>query len=158
MTIHNKVIINLTAQEYALISKEHRELEKYLKQLRDVCDYSDQENTANCENCNEAKLASCKGLLPSYLHHLHEVTFQHFKSEEKILSRKEQKEVFIAHRNSHEIILEHIDNLIAACINNSKKIEPARIYKDLYERTIKLFDAHEKIFDITFMPSLQNNL
>lgn len=152
MAIHHQVIIKLNAEEFAQISKEHKELEKYLEQLRDVCDFSKESNIAGCDNCSKEKLASCRGLLPSYLHYLHEVTFQHFKSEEKILAKKEQKEIYLAHKNSHELILEHIDKLIATCVSNSKKIDPAKIYKDVYERTAKLFDAHEKIFDINFKP------
>jgi hemerythrin len=158
MAIHHQVIIKLNAKEYAQISKEHKELETYLKQLRDVCDFSKEQNLAHCENCTEAKLASCKGLLPSYLHDLHEVTFQHFKSEEKILTKKEAKEVFLAHKNSHELVLEHIDKLIVASVSNSKKVDPAKIYKDVYERTVKLFTAHEEIFDINFVAMPLKNI
>jgi len=150
MGIHRQVIIRLSSEEYNLISKEHKELERYLEKLRDVCDFSKEPARPKCKDCTEAKFASCRGLVPSYLHYLYEVTFQHFSSEEKILLKKEEKEKYLAHKNSHELILHHIDKLISNCVDSEKKIDPAKIYRDVYERTIKLFDAHEKIFDASF--------
>jgi len=83
MGILRQVIIKLSTKEDNLISKEHKVLERYFEKLIDVCDFNIDLIFSKCTDFTEAKFASYRGLVPSYLYYLYQVTFQDFSSEEK---------------------------------------------------------------------------
>nr|MBZ4201958.1 hypothetical protein [Methylovulum sp.] len=104
MLVHSKAINKLAPSDYAMIKKEHKQLEKYLADLRDACACS-LSSASEASTCAKEQQTSCQGRMPSFLFHIIDLAGRHFDHEEKImLSRptiSENNGYFRVHRQAH---------------------------------------------------------
>jgi hypothetical protein len=69
MLVHSKAINKLAPSDYAMIKKEHQQLEKYLADLRDACACSLLPDSG-APSCDKEQQTSCHGRMPSFLFHI----------------------------------------------------------------------------------------
>ncbi len=157
MLVHNKAINQLVPADYAIIKKEHKQLEKYLNDIRDACNCSHQYPLANCESCDREKHTSCQGRLPSFLFHIIDLAGKHFDHEETImLSRPhitENYEYFRIHRQAHLDIMQKLQALADNYLSARQVTNTAEIYRLFYEKISIMFNEHDCLFDDPFIES-----
>ncbi len=158
MLVHNKAINKLAPADYAMIDREHKQLEKYLADLRDACACS-QSAAADEPSCAREQQTSCQGRIPSFLFHIIDLAGRHFDHEETImLSRPhitENYEYFRIHRQAHLDIMQNLQGLADQYFSATKKAQAAEVYRLFYGKVTSLFDEHDRLFDDPFIESTQ---
>ena len=155
MAVHQIAFSQLDQDKRNSIEKEHKKLIKVVNQLRIACDFSEEVEAPLCNGCERGKQASCRGLAPSYLYDLIELTSKHFIHEEMVMLSmphvNESYEHFQNHRKAHSKILNKLDKLVDYNVLHIDKINTASIYREFYEAILKMFQAHDKAFDDPFL-------
>ncbi len=155
MVIHRQAVKNLTPADYLLIEKEHTQLEKFLHDIRDTCCNLD--NALTCQSCSAGKLASCRGLLPSYLHDVIDLAEKHFDHEEAImLSRPHVTEdygYFRTHHQAHEDILKKLIALRGESLSLDGQGRTDEGYRQFYKKLSDILEEHDRSFDDPFIQS-----
>jgi hypothetical protein len=156
MLVHSKAINKLAPSDYAMIEKEHQQLEKYLADLRDACACSllpDSDGPA----CSKEQQTSCQGRMPSFLFHIIDLAGRHFDHEESImLSRpniSENNDYFRVHRQAHLDIMKTLQGLADNYFDVTEKSGAAEVYRLFYEKIAGIFDEHDRQFDDPFIES-----
>jgi hemerythrin len=155
MVIHDQAIKQLSAADYHLIEKEHAQLERFLSDLDATC--CNLNNSLDCQHCGTGKLASCRGRLPSFMHHVVELADKHFYHEESImLSRPnvtEDYSYFRIHQQAHEDIMKKLIALRGECALLDSRGNTAEGYRQFYKNLSHLLEEHDRNFDDPFIQS-----
>ena len=156
MLVHSKAINKLAPSDYAMIKREHKQLEKYLADLHDACacsllpDY-------DAPDCANEQQTSCQGRMPSFLFHIIDLAGRHFDHEESImLSRpkiSENNDYFRVHRQAHLDIMKNLQGLADNYFSVTKKSNTAEVYRLFYGKIAGIFDEHDSQFDDPFIES-----
>ena len=155
MTIQVQSVNKLTPADYLLIEEEHARLERLLRDLYDTCCNLD--NLLSCQGCSSAKLASCRGRLPSYIHDLIDLVDMHFYHEESIMLSRPQvtvgNEYFRIHKQAHDGIIKELKLIVGECSSLDKLEKTAEGYRHFYKKLSDLFEEHDRCFDDPFIQS-----
>jgi len=155
MTIHAQAIRKLPPADYLLIEEEHVRLGKLLHDLHETCCNLD--NLLSCHSCSSAKIASCRGRLPSYIHDLIDLIDMHFYHEESIMLSRPQVTVeykyFRTHRQAHDNIMQELKSIAGECNSLDKLERTAEGYRHFYKKISDLFEEHDRCFDDPFIQS-----
>ena len=155
MAIHVQAISKLAPADYLLIEEEHNRLGMLLRDLHGTCCNLD--NLLNCHGCDSAKLASCRGRLPSYIHDLIDLVDMHFYHEESIMLGRPQvtvgNEYFRIHKQAHDNIMQELKSIAGECNSLAKLERIAEGYRHLYKKLSDLFEEHDRCFDDPFFQS-----
>jgi len=157
MPVHNKAIKELVPEDYLLIEKEHKQLEKYLINLRDACACSANKNQTDCSLCDNEKKSLCLGRLPSFLFCIIEFATKHFEHEEAIMLNRPQvndrDSYFRAHQQAHFDIMQNLQTLVDECLSLKKEENIPEIYRYFYKTIDDIFENHDRLFDNPFIQS-----
>jgi hypothetical protein len=157
MPVHNKAIQALSPEDYLVIEKEHKLLEKYLIDLRDACACSTHDKPANCQLCDKEKQSSCLGRLPSFLFCIIEFAIKHFEHEEQIMLSRPQvtknDEYFRAHQQAHFDNVQKLQALVNECLSLKNQLDIPKVYRYFYESISDMFERHDRLFDNPFIES-----
>ena len=155
MAIHVQAIRKLAPADYLLIEEEHNRLGMLLRDLHGTCCNLD--NLLNCHGCDSAKLASCRGRLPSYIHDLIDIVDMHFYHEESIMLSRPQvtvgNEYFRIHKQAHDSIMQELKSIVGECSSLDKLEKTAEGYRHFYKKLSDLFEEHDRCFDDPFIQS-----
>ncbi len=156
MVVHSKAINKLAPADYAMIKKEHNQLEKYLADLHDACACS-LSPAADATVCTREQQTSCQGRMPSFLFHIIELAGKHFDHEEAIMlsrpSISENYAYFRVHRQAHLDIMKNLQGLADNYFSVTKKSNTAEVYRLFYGKIATLFEEHDRLFDDPFIES-----
>ncbi len=156
MVMHKQAINKLAPADYAVIDKEHKQLEKYLADLRDACACS-LSLASEVPTCAKEQKTSCQGRMPSFLFHIIDLAGRHFDHEEKIMlsrpSISENNGYFRVHRQAHIDIMKTLQGLSDQYFSATKKTNTAEVYRLFYGKIAALFDEHDRLFDDPFIES-----
>lgn len=159
MPVHNKAIKGLSPEDYLVIEKEHKLLEKYLTNLRNACACSTVDKLADCPPCDHEQKVSCQGRLPSFLFYIIELAIKHFEHEESIMLNRPQttknKEYFRLHHRAHIDIVQTLQALIDESLSLRSEDNTPEIYRNFYDSISDIFEKHDQLFDAPFIKSTQ---
>lgn len=160
MPTHERAIKELNSEDYILIEKEHKVLEKYLDDLKYACACSSLDKPESFKCCVHEKEASCQGRLPSFLFYAIDIASAHFDHEEKIMLNRpnvtEDYKYYRLHHQAHAEILQKLNALAEECLAVENKRHISDVYRDFHKKLSEIFEDHDQHFDDPFIASTQN--
>lgn len=143
----------LSVAEHRLIEDEHARLDQFLRELRETC--CEFYSLEGCQGCDSGKVASCQGRLNSFEHVFFDFVIEHFKNEEKIMSKisstKDTNECFRLHQQEHDKLLREMQSLMHKLSTESDRGHTAVAIREFHYRVTELFGKHVLMFDDPFM-------
>jgi len=149
----------LTAAERQLIEDEHAHIERLLRELRETCCEFD--SLKGCLGCGREKIASCQGRLISFEYVFIDLVIEHFKNEEKIMSKifsnQDTNECFRFHQQEHDKLLREMQGLMHKLSTESDRGHTSVAIREFHYRITELFGTHARMFDDPFMRQPKDN-
>ncbi|MDZ4140830.1 MAG: hypothetical protein HOP24_00875 [Sideroxydans sp.] len=143
----------LTAVERQQIEDEHARLDQFLRELCETCCEFD--SLKGCLGCGREKIASCQGRLISFEYVFIDLVIEHFKNEEKIMSKifsnQDTNECFRFHQQEHDKLLREMQGLMHKLSTESDRGHTAVAIREFHYRVMELFGKHARMFDDPFM-------